>query len=112
MKLEYNVFFGNFNSGEIVTYNIFDHGGFFTYCKKAYSEYKDDKEAFSERIRVDLSYCFRYKSEYEVIISHWPPSEKYNDRFKDRKVDIYTQVMLNWDIFIEYLWNNRKLLRR
>ena len=27
------------------------------------------------------------------------------------KVDIYDQVLLNWDIFIEYLWNHRDLIR-
>lgn len=32
-------------------------------------------------------------------------------KYKQRKIDIYDQVMNNWDIFIDYLWNNRKELR-
>jgi len=27
------------------------------------------------------------------------------------KIDVYEQVMNNWDVFIDYLWNNRKELK-
>lgn len=28
------------------------------------------------------------------------------------KIDVYTQVMMNWDRFIDYLWNNKKLITK
>lgn len=34
-----------------------------------------------------------------------------HNRFKDEKIDVYSQVMANWDIFIDYLWNNRAQLK-
>jgi len=33
------------------------------------------------------------------------------NRFRKEKIDVYEQVMNNWDIFIDYLWNNRKELK-
>lgn len=39
--------------------------------------------------------------EWEIIVSHWPLSERFNDK----KIDVYEQVMLNWEVFITYLWN-------
>lgn len=45
-------------------------------------------------------YYFWSKCEWEIILSDFPPS----DRFKKKKVDVYEQVMLNWDKFINYLW--------
>lgn len=46
-------------------------------------------------------YYFWSKCEWEIILSDFPPSKK----FQEKKVDVYEQVMLNWDIFINYVWN-------
>ena len=32
-------------------------------------------------------------------------------RFKCKKIDVYEQVMNNWQIFIDYLWDHRKELK-
>ena len=32
-------------------------------------------------------------------------------RYHERKIDVYEQVMNNWDIFIDYLWNHRSELK-
>lgn len=105
---------------------------------KDFDKLSDDQKAekvFKERVRKDLSYYFWSKSEWEVIVTSWPPyvdSEEIDRLVKEReehiskwgkfyqthcnvtlgeKVDVYTQVMLNWDQFISYLWNNRKLIK-
>lgn len=101
MELEWNVIVGNFNSRQIETDNIFNHYKFKEECDKAWKEYKTDFPKFSEAVRRNLMYYFWSKCEWEVIISHWPPSDKR----KDKKIDVYEQVMMNWDIFIIYLWN-------
>lgn len=103
----WNVIYGNFNSREIETFNVFRHYGFAASCQKNAKKHNDNKEAFAEQLRCDLMYYFWSKCEYEVIVSHWPSKE--DDR--DRKIDIYDQVMLNWDIFLDYTWEHRKEIK-
>lgn len=135
-ELCYNVYFDNFNSKEIEVFNIFDHGLFYERAYKAKLKYKDDFKKFAEEIKSWLMYCFWSKSEYEVVITSWPPYvsgeeidrlaetkkkqlEEYQRFYRESarlecgsKIDIYDQVMLNWDIFIKYVWDNRKLLKK
>ena len=133
-KLVWNVF--NENNGEIELINIFEYN--WTFLKDgllvAKKKYKDSFEEFAEHVRSWLQYCFWSKSEYETIITSWPPYiddeelERFNKEKADRlekyghfyresvnlvvgkKIDIYTQVMMNWDRFIEYVWNNKHLI--
>lgn len=101
--LEWNVYVSNFNGKRIETDNVFEHGGFIKDCQEAYKKYKDDKDAFLEKVRRSLMYYYWSKTEWEIIISHWPPRENA----QDMKIDVFDQVMLNWPIFSEYVWNNR-----
>lgn len=43
----------------------------------------------------------------EVIIKVFPKDYPK----QSMKIDVYEQVMNNWDVFIEYMWNNRKELK-
>ena len=106
--LEWNVYVGNFNAKKIETHNVFRHTRFTEDCRAAAKKFKDDKAAFAEEVRHSLMYYYWSKCEWEVIISHWPPA----NGFDDSKVDVYSQVMLNWDRFIDYLWENRKELTK
>lgn len=112
--LEWNVFISNFNSRDIEIWNVFQHGRFvedfgkfarkLQYNKELTDEQK--KEQFAEELRKDLMYYYWSKCEWEIILQHWPPHE----RFRDMKVDVYDQVRLNWDRFLEYTWENRRQL--
>ena len=112
--LEWNVYFGNFNSRRIETWNVFNHGKFvedFGKFAKKLERNKDlteeqKKEQFAERLNRELMYVYRSKCEWEIILQHWPTSEK----FKDEKIDVYDQIKLNWDKFLDYTWENRKQL--
>ena len=64
-----------------------------------------DKEIFAKELKSSLMYYVWSKSEYEIIISPWCGGRNT----KDKKVDIYSQVMLNWDKFVDYVWNFRKV---
>ena len=97
-KLEWNVFIEQYN--EFKPYNIFSHGGFMTEVKKAYKQYSDNKKEFANQIQSELRYFFWSKCEWEIIVSAWPTSSK----IKPVKIDVYTQVMWNWDNFIDYTW--------
>lgn len=146
--LQWNVYRGDCNSGEIIVYNIFNHWSFYEACVKAKKKYNEDREGFEKEIRSCLMYYFWSKCEHEVVLEHWPSGEMYGlrktftkkemccdlkypedklfcdserayevhvfpekNRYKKKKIDIYDQVMNNWDVFIDYLWNNRKELK-
>lgn len=102
-ELVWNVFVSDFNAQRIDVYNIFRHASFFADVKKYAKKYKDDRPRFEEEIRRSLMYCYWSKCEWEIILTGWPAREGYHEE----KVDVYSQVMLNWETFINYLWENR-----
>ena len=101
--MEWNVFYHDVNAQQIRTFNIFDHCRFsrdvFKYLKEC-----QDKNEFAKKLKSELMYNFWAKAEYEVIISPWCGGKNT----KDIKVDIYTQVMNNWNVFLDYVWNSKK----
>lgn len=105
--LVWNVYVSNFNARKIEVYNIFDHRSFYNDCVRVKKKFGKDREKFAEEIRTNLMYFYWSKCEWEVILDHWP----HRDNAKQKKIDVYSQVMINWDHFIEYLWNNRNMLK-
>lgn len=109
--MEWNVYIEDFNGRKMEVYNIFEHGRFNDDVKQAYKKYKDNFEAFAEEVKRSLMYYFWSKCEWEVILSPWPERKD----FQEKKIDVYDQVMLNWDNFIKYVWemaHARKVTRK
>lgn len=100
-EMHWRVFVENFNGKRIEEYDIFEHQGFAENVRKAYRKHRNDFDAFAEKVRGSLIYYYRSKCEWEIVVSSWISS----GRVPERKVDVYEQVMLNWDVFIEYVWN-------
>ena len=98
--MEWNVYRVNLNRKEFEVFNIFDHCRFREDIQKALKQH-ECKADFAESARKDLMYYFWCKSEYELVLTPWIGSS----RIKDKKVDIYGQVMLNWDKFVDYCWS-------
>lgn len=132
MSLEWNVFRYDINKDKIVTFNIFNHWKFDEDVQKSLKKFKD-KDEFAEQLRRDLMYYFWSKCEYEVIITSFPPhitmdeldrlnherwshKDKYGTDYvrmsinldAGAKIDIYEQVMNNWSIFLDYVWNSKR----
>ena len=130
-ELKWNVFYHDINREKITTLNIFNHWKFAEDVQKSLKKFKD-KDEFAEQLRRDLFYYFGSKCEYEVIITSFPTYITMNelDRLnKDRvlhrekygrdyvrlnacpdtgtKIDIYTQVMNNWEIFLDYVYYSK-----
>lgn len=120
--LSWNVYLEDFNRKEIVVYDIFK-GKYFEGIAKDIKERVSSKELFAEEFRLKLMHRFWSRSEYEVVITSWPPyvhqeeiERLANEDVKyyrtnvnlsvGRKIDIYDQIMLNWQQFIDYVWNN------
>ena len=100
----WNVYIGSFNKNRIETWNVFDHWRFEEDCQKNYKKNGENREAFEEQLRRDLQYYYWSKCEWEIILDHWP----HFDQFKEEKIDVFDQVTLNWGVFADYVWNNRK----
>ena len=155
--LVWNVYRYNINSGYIETMNIFKHGVFFDDLIKLKKEYKAwqkkllsspeytespkkmaaevkkfKETTFASKLDSTLRYCFWSRSEYEVIVTSWPPrvspanAQKLNNSVEEHpnwysyaldldveeKIDIYDQIKNNWDIFVNYVWDNIDLIGR
>ena len=120
----WNVYAHDINRGEIRVWNVFKHGLFNRDVEKLLKEdltYED----FSKRLKRETMYYFWSKAEYEVVITSWAPHidnkeldrlnaerEKYSQyRLHNvnldvgEKIDIYDQLLLNWEQFAESVWN-------
>lgn len=106
-KPKWMVFYHNSNASEIQAYNVLKHSGVRKDIVKATKECKT-KEEFSEKLRRTMMYYYWSKSEWEIIIGPWCGG----NNTKEIKVDVYEQVLNNWDIFLEYVWNERKKICR
>lgn len=103
-KLEWFVFVEDINKKRIKVYNIFEHKDFMEDCDDAWKDYKNEHHDFSKfkkDIESDLMYYFWCKCEWEIVLSNFPPS----DSFQKKKIDVYQQVKINWDKFIDYLFS-------
>lgn len=129
--MKWIVFYHDINAKTIKKLNIFNHYSFNRDVENDLKKYKD-KDEFAQRLKSNLMYYFWSKAEYEVIITSWPPHiktseldrlnaereetlKKYNrepyclyvNTDVAEKVDIYDQVMNNWDIFLDYVWGSK-----
>ena len=103
--MEWYVFYHNFNERKIEKLNIFDHSSFAEDFKKLKKK-ENDIDKFAEELRLDLFYYFCSKCEYELVITPWIGEAE------DIKVDVYGQVMLNFDKFLDYVWNFKENRRK
>lgn len=96
--MTWNVFYHNCNTDKIEPFNIFRHGRFREDVQKNLKIHTD-KDEFAKALKSDLQYYFWSKAEYEVIITALVGGKA------ETKIDIYQQVMLNWDNFVNYIWS-------
>lgn len=105
--LEWKVLVSDFNEKDINEYNVFDHMRFYEDCRKNARKNIHNYDEFCRQLRIDLAYYYWSKFEWEIIISSWP---SYGE--SETKVDVFDQVMLNWQVFCDYVWAHGAELRR
>ena len=128
--MEWFVYYQNINAKEIQKFNIFNHASFRNGVAQLN---QNDRSEFEKELNSLLMYCFWSKSEYEVVITSWPPSIKIDelDRLNEQKqkyiknydivpysvcprldtkikIDIYDQIKINWPIFVDYVWSQKE----
>lgn len=106
--LEWNCYYENINTRKIVPFNIFRHHFFLLGCAKVAREWTD-KSAFAIAIKSELMYYYWSKCEWEILLTSWTSPE---DTKSQVKIDVYHQIMLNFNHFIDYLWENRAELKK
>ena len=94
----WNVCYYSYNAKDFKIFNIFEHRSFAECVSKIMTSPWESKRFFGDAVRKELMYYFWSKSEYEIILESWPVGDNH------KKIDIYDQVMLNWDRFVDYLW--------
>lgn len=135
-NLQYFVYVEDSNRREIKKYNVLN-ATIITEIETKLKNLKGllvSKAEFEKVVDSVLLYYYWCKSEWEVIITDWPPhiEVKELDRLVDdvkthretyntlpyavtpnlrtaEKVSVYDQIKLNWDIFINYLWEGLNL---
>ena len=128
-NLTWNVFVEDSNRKEIKTYNVLN-AGIMAEIRKRTKNIKK-KVDFEAEVKSILMYYYWSKCEWEIIITSWPThiSIEELNRLKaelkehvvkyrnvpiglcprldvGEKIDVFKQIEINWDIFIDYLWNN------
>lgn len=100
--LVWNVFYHNSNTKKIEFFNIFDHWKFREDVEKALKKSRT-REALEKEVRSLLFYYFGSKYEWEVLITTFPANDD-----KTIKVDVYWQVINNFDRFVDYIARNKR----
>ena len=101
-ELVWNVYHYSHATKQIEVWNIFHSLKFGERIERLIKK-KHEKEAFAEKVKGELMYCFLTKYEYEITVCKYPRLETDAE---DLRVDVFDQVMLNFDAFIDYLYAN------
>ncbi len=102
--LNWYVYREDYNAKEIEAFNIFEHTRFKNEVIDLINDKRLTKKEFKDEIRSLLFYYYAFKCEYEIVLTSFPYRIKDNALTIGKKVDIYQQVMLNFEQFINYLW--------
>ena len=132
IKLVWNAYNYRSVGQELRVFNIFDHYSFMESVRKLLKK-PMSKEDFSELLRREVLYYYWSKAEWELVIADTQPhidSKELNRLITDcylkrtvaepplrcshvnlsdaEKIDVYEQVRLNWDEFVDYVWSFSK----
>lgn len=99
-ELEWNAYYEDFNGKKIVPFNVFHHTRFNEDVKKSFKKNKNDFETFKKELKSNLMYYYWSKCEWEIILAAW-----ISKNVPEIKIDVYDQVMLNFDLFAKYVWD-------
>ena len=69
LPVEWYVFREDWNSKQIINYNIFEHVNFVVWCAKDIKKHKNEYFTLESLIKRELMYYFWSKCEMEVIIT-------------------------------------------
>ena len=132
IKPVWNVYDYSQNDNEMRVFNVFNRSSFDHNVEKILKQ-DTTKEEFSELLRRQVQYYYWAKAEWECVITDLNPHIGQRDLERilnecylkktnaDRlcrythvnlsdaeKIDVYDQLRLNWEEFVEYVWSFKK----
>lgn len=96
--IEWYVYYHDSNAQKIIKWNVFNHGSFKNEVDKILQE-NLSRDEFADSLKKYLMYYMWSKCEYKIILSPW------TGRADDIKIDVYDQIMMNFDRFVDYCWS-------
>lgn len=102
IDIEWYVYYHDSNAQKIIRWNIFNHGSFTEKVKKLLKD-NLSRDEFEDGLKKYLMYYMWSKCEYEIILSPW------TGRADDIKIDVYDQIMMNWNSFVDYVWSLKEI---
>ena len=98
--LEWNTIL--YERDKIRIYNVFNNAYFSEAVINIMHTPNLSRAEISDMIMRKAQWQFWGRCEYEHIISNWPP---YNED-KGYKIDVFEQLTVNWDRFIDYIMHS------
>lgn len=98
-KLEWNAYYYNINQRKIEKFNIFYHSSFRQDIEKILKKNKERTKDAEEEILRSLMYYYWSKAEWEILLCPW-----IGENNNEMKIDVYDQVMMNWNHFLDYIF--------
>lgn len=99
MNLNWNTIL--YDGKKIRAYNIFNNYLFSGAIEKLFNMPEVSFQDFDTYVRRKAQWQFWSRCEYEMLLNAWPTGPVDSEY----KIDVFEQLELNWDRFIEYLWN-------
>lgn len=102
-ELKWYALINDFNSDEIIRFNIFKNSNVHRLLDISLKNYTDFNTFKEELIKI-FKYSFWSKSEYEIFVSGWWGKETH-------KIDVWYQLEPNIDLIARYIietYNKRK----
>lgn len=96
-KLEWNVIL--YEHDKVRIYNVFNNAYFSEAVIDIMHTPNLNRNEISDLIKRKAQWQFWSRCEYEYIISSWPPY----DEDKGYKIDVFEQLTMNWDRFVDYI---------
>ena len=101
--LMWNVYAYNAQARCVITYNILAHDEFLNAIRSCATQYPNNKKMFADDVRLALAYYFWGKQDWEITMIARDTGVKCYGNI----LDVYDQVMANWDVFIDYVWSHK-----
>lgn len=102
--IPFHVIYYNINTNKFEPYDIMNYLiNCYTSIKNSESKPKTTDE-FKDFINKNSQYMFWARCQYEIVLKDWPCG------IKEKKIDIYWQIMHNIDIITHVLMLNLKLI--
>ena len=100
--MEWTVYYYSINSKKIKTFNVFDHNHFMEAVKNHLRKCTS-RDELADALKREAMYYFWGKCEWEILLKPWTDNSG-----EPVKIDVYSQLQMNWDRFVDYVWENRR----